>query len=180
MDALQQILRERPVAPDDIAAIDVEIPEFLTDMVPVHAPTTGLAAKYSLEYDVAAIALDGRAGIHQYTDEAVRRPDARALMERVRTIPTDGPLQSRVVLTLTGGEQLEETVTRAHGNPADPLTPDEILGKFHECAATSAPESQRDRIVDLCARLDALADVGELAEAIGGEPDPTEPDREGS
>ena len=41
MDALQQILRDRPVAPDEIEAIDVEIPEFLTDMVPFHAPRTG-------------------------------------------------------------------------------------------------------------------------------------------
>ena len=44
-------------------------------MVPYHDPQTGLEAKYSLEYDVATIALDGRAGIHQYTDEAVQRPD---------------------------------------------------------------------------------------------------------
>ena len=71
MDALQQILRDRPVAPDEIEAIDVEIPEFLTDMVPIHEPRTGLQAKYSLEYDLAAIALDGRAGIHQYTDDAL-------------------------------------------------------------------------------------------------------------
>ena len=31
----------RPVPPDEIEAIDVEIPEFLTDMVPIHAPQTG-------------------------------------------------------------------------------------------------------------------------------------------
>src|SRR5262249_54754004 len=122
MDALQQILRLRPVAPDEIAAIDVEIPEFLTDMVPVHTPTTGLAAKYSLEYDVVAIALNGRAGIHQYTDHVVQRPEAKALMQRVTVIPVNGPLESRVVLKLANGEQLEASVNRAHGNPADPLT----------------------------------------------------------
>ena len=43
-------------------------------MVPYHSPQTGLEAKYSLEYDLAAITLDGRAGIHQYTDDAVQRP----------------------------------------------------------------------------------------------------------
>ena len=131
---LQQILRDRPVAPEEIEAIDVEIPEFLTDMVPIHAPRTGLEAKYSLEYDLVAIALDGRAGILQYTDDALARPAAQALMKRVRTIPVNGPLQSRVVLTLANGEQLEATASRAHGNPADPLTEAEIVGKFHECA----------------------------------------------
>ena len=167
MDALQHILRRRPVAPDEIASIDVEIPEFLTDMVPIHAPRTGLEAKYSLEYDVAAIALDGRAGIHQYTDEAVRRPAAQELMQLVHTVPVSGPLQSRVVVSLKNGEQHEATVQRAHGNPADPLTEAEIVGKFHECAAMSAPEAQRNRVVDMCARLDSLDDVRELTEVLG-------------
>jgi 2-methylcitrate dehydratase PrpD len=166
MDAMQHILRGRSVTPDEIEAIDVEIPEFLTDMVPIHAPRTGLEAKYSLEYDLAAIALDGRAGINQYTDAALARPDAQALMARVRTIPVNGPLQSRVVLTLTNGEQLEATATRAHGNPADPLTEAEIVGKFHECAAQSATEAQRARVIDLCGRIEALGNVRELADAI--------------
>jgi 2-methylcitrate dehydratase PrpD len=166
MDALQRIVRRRPVTPDEIESIDVEIPEFLTDMVPIHTPRTGLEAKYSLEYDVVAIALDGRAGINSYTDVAVQRPAAQELMKRVKTIPVDGPLQSRVVLTLRSGEQMEESVNRAHGNPADPLTQNEILEKFNECAA-SASSRQRARVIDLCARLESLPNVRELAEAIG-------------
>jgi 2-methylcitrate dehydratase PrpD len=167
MDALQRILRRRPVQPEEIEVIEVEIPDFLTDMVPIHEPRTGLEGKYSLEYSLAAVALDGRAGIHQYADEAVRRPAARELMKRVQIIPLDGPLQSRVVLTSRDGEQLEETVARTHGTPADPLTEDERLAKFHECAGTLAPEAQRERIVDLTSRLDSLDDVGDLSRATG-------------
>jgi 2-methylcitrate dehydratase PrpD len=166
MDAAQEIARARPIAAEEVEAIDVEIPAFLTDMVPNHDPATGLEAKYSLEYSLAAIVLDGRAGIHQFTDDAVRRPEAQALMKLVRTVPMDGPFQSRVVVTLRDGEQLEATVNRAHGNPADPLTEDERLGKFHECAGTLAPEDQRDRIIDLTSRLDSLTNVAELAAAL--------------
>ena len=67
-----------------IETIEVEIPGFLTDMVPFHEPAAGLQAKYCLEYDVAVVALDGRAGIHQYADEAVQRPEAQSLMKRVK------------------------------------------------------------------------------------------------
>jgi hypothetical protein len=88
-------------------------------------------------------------------------------MERVKTVPKDGPLQSRVVVTLCGGEQLEGTVKRYHGNVADPLSEDERLGKFHECAATLAPQAQRDRIIDLTAQLDGLPDARELAAELG-------------
>jgi 2-methylcitrate dehydratase PrpD len=170
MDAIQRIVRERPVDPDQVELIDVEIPAFLTDMVPNHRPDTGLEAKYSLEYSVAAVLLDGRAGIHQFSDAAVQRPAARCLLERVRTVPVEGgPFESRVVVTLQGGEQLEATVNRAHGNPADPLTEDERLGKFHECAGTLAPEAQRARIIDLTTRLDSLPDVSELAAALAAD-----------
>jgi 2-methylcitrate dehydratase PrpD len=166
MDALQQIVRARPVPVDEIESIDVEIPEFLTPMVPFHDPTSGLQAKYSLEYDLAAIVLDGRAGIHQFTDDAVRRPEAVDLVKRVNTIPMNGPLESRVVVTLRDGERLEATANRAHGSPADPLTEAERLGKFHECATTLAGEEQRNRIVELTSRLDALPDVRELTAAL--------------
>jgi len=167
MDALQTILRDHPVDPAEITAIDVEIPEFLTDMVPIHQPRSGLEAKYSLEYDMAAIALDGRAGVHQYTDEALQRPEAQALMQRVNTIPMNTGLQSRVVLTLASGDAFEATATRSHGTPADPLSEDEILGKFHECASALAPEAQRVRVIDLCRRIDGLAEVRELTAELG-------------
>jgi 2-methylcitrate dehydratase PrpD len=166
MDALQHILRRQPAEVGEIDTITAEIPAFLTGMLPNHEPRTGLEAKYSLEYCLAAVALDGRAGIHQFTDDAIRRQPVRELMARVRTVPTDGPLQSRVVVTLRDGQALEATVNRTHGNPTDPLTDAERLAKFHECAATSAPEDQRERIVELCHRLDELADVGELARAL--------------
>ena len=167
MDALQNIVRRRPTTPDEIDGIEVTISDFLTDMVPYHAPQTGLEAKYSLEYDMATIVLDGRAGIHQYSDEAVQRPAARALMERVTTVPVVGPLESRVTLTLKNGEKLEETVDKSHGTPADPLSTDEILGKFHECAGTLIGKSQRNGIIDLCSRLEQLASVRELTAALG-------------
>ena len=166
MDAMQRIVRSKGVKAEDIETIEVEIPAFLTDMVPIHEPTSGLQAKYSLEYDMAVIAIDGRAGIHQYTDEAVQRPEAQRLMQRVKTIPTEGPIQSRVVVTLSDGSRFEETVNRSHGNPADPLSEEERLGKFEECAGTLASDAQRKKIVELTARLDELAHVGELTAAL--------------
>jgi 2-methylcitrate dehydratase PrpD len=141
------------------------------DNVPYHFPQTGLEAKYSLEYDLATIALDGRAGMHQYTDARVRRPEAQALMKRVECVPRPGdlgsvPLESRVVLKLKSGEEFEETVDRAHGSPGDPLSSTEITDKFHECAEAVAPQAQRDRVIALCGRLEHIGDLAEVADAV--------------
>ena len=71
---MQQILRDRPFEPRMSSRSMSRFPGFLTGMVPFHEPLTGLQAKYSLEYDLATVVLDGRAGIHQYTDEASGAP----------------------------------------------------------------------------------------------------------
>ena len=108
-------------------------------MLPYHQPRTGLEAKYSIEYDLATIALDGRAGLHQYSDDAVSRPAAQDLLTRVRYVPVEGDLreiklESHVVLTLKDGTRLEESAQQSHGNPQDPLSEEEVAAKFHECA----------------------------------------------
>lgn len=171
-DALQKIVRRRTINPAEIDSIVVSIPAFLTEMLPFHQPQTGLEGKYSIEYGLTAVALDGRAGLHQYTDEAVRRPEAQELMKRVRYEPVEGDfgsvkLESRVELRLNDGEVLEESVSLSHGRPEDPLSDEELLGKFHECAEALVGEKQRNRIVELCRRLDSLDDVSDLAGAVG-------------
>jgi 2-methylcitrate dehydratase PrpD len=172
-DALMTILERRPTAPDEIESIEIEIDSFLLPMVPYHDPQTGLEAKYSLEYDLATIALDGRAGLHQYSDTAVLRPEARALMQRVTTSPVEElrKPESRVVLTLKDGETLEESVNVSHGSPSDPLSDAEIVGKFHECAEALLPEARRRQVIELCGRLDSLGSVRELTDAIAGSRD---------
>jgi len=173
-DALQQLLKARPTAPGEIESITVEISDFLMTMMPYHAPETGLQAKYSLEYDLAAIALDGKAGFHEYSDAAVQRPEAREMMRKVAIVSKTGGLasarESRVVVKLKNGEVLEGAASRSHGSPADPLTRDEILGKFNDCASGIASQAERDRILELCLRLESVANVRELAEAVSFAP----------
>jgi len=166
-DALQKIVRSHPIAHDQIAAIEIEIPEMLMQFMPYHEPQTGLEGKYSLEYDLVAIALDGRAGLHQYSDAAVQRPEAQALMRRVAITPkTGGPLQSRVVVRLQNGETFEETANRAHGTPADPLTRQEVVGKFRECTEGLLSVERGEAVIELCDRLDRLSDIRELGKAL--------------
>ena len=170
-DAMQQIVRRDAPDPAQIESIEIVIPAFLMQNVPYHQPRTGLEAKYSLEYGVAVVALDGRAGLHSYTDAAVNRPEALDLVGRTTYVPVDdidrASMNSRVRVTLRNGEVLEATASTSHGNFVDPLTRDEVLGKFHECAEGLVPEAERDAVIDTCWRLDALADVSELAALIG-------------
>jgi 2-methylcitrate dehydratase PrpD len=166
-DALQKIVRQHAVKPGDIDTIEVIIPDFLLPMMPYHEPQTGLEGKYSLEYDLATIALDGRAGLNQYSDAAVRRPEAREMMKRVVTIPSTAPkLDSTVALKLKNGSSYTETVVKSHGTPTDPLSKQEIRDKFNECTEALVSPARREQLIDLCERLEQLDNVRKLGEAV--------------
>ena len=172
VDALAQILHDHPAKPDEIESIEVRLNDFLMDSKPYRSPETGLQAKYSVEYDLAAMALDGRLGLAQFTDEAVQRPEIRDMMARVTIVPVPGDLrttalESHVVVTLKDGRTHEATVNRSHGSPADPLTDDEVLAKFHECAEALVPEAEREHLIKLCSTMETLPDIRELTDVIG-------------
>ena len=55
-----------------------------------HRPRTGLEAKFSLEYAVAAVLLDGFPVLHSFTDHQVSRTRAVEIMESVSIEATPG------------------------------------------------------------------------------------------
>ena len=137
---------------------------------PYHAPTTGLTAKYSVEYDLAAMALDGRLGMAQFTDEAVNRPEVRDLMGKVDIELVEGvvgtvPLESTVTVVLDDGRTLQATNNMTRGNMGDPLSRDELLGKFAECTETLLKPPERDEIIAIVDRLETLPNITELTTA---------------
>lgn len=106
-------------------------------------PSTGLQAKFSLQYAVVAAALDGRPGFASFTDAAVRREDARALMERVRVRTTpggDGLLAGRVQadLALAGGDTPSAVVEVPLGAPGRPMSHEDLQAKVEDCAGPRA------------------------------------------
>jgi 2-methylcitrate dehydratase PrpD len=100
-------------------------------------PRTGLQAKFSLEYAAATALLDSYQGFASFTDQAVRRPEARRLMDLVDVRLSDGG-----DWLLAGEFEAEvhtvDDVLRARsrfppGSPQRPATRGELLRKVADC-----------------------------------------------
>lgn len=106
------------------------------------APETGLEAKFSLPYSIAAALLDGRPGLASFTDLAVRRPQARRLMECVEVetlVGGDGLLDGDLKLEVELGTATHRTVlSLPPGAPGRPPSDAELLQKLRACVGEGA------------------------------------------
>jgi len=132
-----------PIAPDAVEAVVVTAPEVTLRPLIHDRPTTGLQGKFSLQYAVAATVLDGAPGLGSFTDAAVARPEAQALLRRVevRRTPAGGDLLAGVVgveLRLAGGEMLADEVDQPPGAPRRPPTDAQLAEKIEGCAGARA------------------------------------------
>jgi 2-methylcitrate dehydratase PrpD len=162
-------LRER-VRPGEIAAIRCRtsagpVPRLWEPLAAKHAPPNGYAAKFSLPYLIATILVRGRAGLAEFSDEAVREADVLTVARRVtyEVDPTiDYPRQfvGDVEITLTDGRVLRERQDRPRGGPDAPLTRAEIEAKFRGNAGLVLPPARVDGVIRA---VDGLAGGAPLA-----------------
>lgn len=124
-----------------VTRIHVRTPAATLQPLVHNRPRTGLEGKFSLEYAIAAALLDGFPGFASFTDGAVQRETAQALVGRVEVDATHGGeaglLDGDLTLTvdLVGGERRSATVALPPGAPARPPTPAELAAKFAGCGA---------------------------------------------
>jgi 2-methylcitrate dehydratase PrpD len=100
-----------------------------------HRPPSAYGAKFSGPYCIAVGLLDGDAGLAQFTEERVTDADVLALAARIdfevdpeNEYPAN--YTGHILARLKGGEEYEEVQSCLRGGTRDPLTEDDIIGKF--------------------------------------------------
>ena len=126
-------------------------------------------ARVSIHHCAACALLLGLAGVPEFADATVFRPDIVSLRQKVRAV-LDASLPdgaARVIIQLTSGETFSEIVMAAKGSLADPLSDRDIEAKLRDGARLGGTDWDIDRIIDDVWHLDTLADVSSLMRAHG-------------
>ncbi|WP_338664791.1 MmgE/PrpD family protein [Pararoseomonas sp. SCSIO 73927] len=168
-DAMLALLARRPLGAEEIDTIEVVTSRAHAGTLRNAMPATGLEAKFSAQFDMAAAVIAGKVGLTELTDAFVQRPEVRALMARVTVSSTDeadpalpgaAPFDT-VRVALRNGERLEESVRRARGHAAVPLTDAELRAKFMDCLASVGEGRRAPALFD---RLNDIATLGAATE----------------
>jgi 2-methylcitrate dehydratase PrpD len=125
-------------------------------------------ARVSIHHCVACGLLLGTAGVVEFARETVARPDIAQLRQKVRA-ELDGEMPdgaARVILRLSSGEVLTETVITPRGSQAAPLADSDIEEKLREGVRTGRSDWDADRVIDAVWLLDKADNVGNLLQSL--------------
>jgi 2-methylcitrate dehydratase PrpD len=165
---LMELLAEHRIAAADIRSIRIGYLPGVQHPMIHHNPQTGLEAKFSTEYCMAAAAMDGTLTIESFEEESVARPAVRALMTKVTSyeIPDD-----KVYNGLTGYNDIEvETaagrfskhIERTPGSPDWPVSGAALEEKFLSCTRKALPGDAARKLLEAASQVAALDDISVL------------------
>jgi 2-methylcitrate dehydratase PrpD len=170
MAEMLRLVRLHDIKPAEVESVAVGGNSKMVTTLLHHRPGTGLQAKFSMEFGMAILLLERRAGLGEYTDEVVQRPDVQQMIGRIdfHVDPEAeragfAAMTSILEIRLKDGRRFSGRAQFARGSPADPMSFDEVADKFRGCAEFARwPRSKADAIVDLAANLEKAPDLRRL------------------
>ena len=76
--------------------------------------------------------------------------------------------QANIEVELVSGEKISRFVEKSLGNLNRPMTNQQLDHKFRDQAVLALPAQQVEQVIELCWRIDQLADVNELVQGACG------------
>ncbi len=170
---LLDLMNTAGISAADIATIRARTNHRIVNTLLAGLPRNPTEARFSMAFILAVIAIEGRAGLAEFTDAVLRRADVRAMMARVEHTAFDREVAgftnvtSFVSVDTKDGRRLEGRVDGALGSTLAPFTIDDATAKFGACAAHGGhPPEKTAMIPALVAALDRQENLERLCEAM--------------
>ncbi len=171
LDALLALREREGFDPGSITAIETDLPLVLSRNLMHPRPTTGMEARFSMEYCLAAAAAQGTLTLADFEGDAIHRDAIRGLMPRItmRGVPEPEdapPPPTRVTLRLADGKTLTETRTERRGSRENPMSAAEHDAKFRDCASHVLDAAGVERALTAIHGLATGGDAASLVDVL--------------
>src|SRR5882757_205244 len=171
MTELARLIQVGNIEASQVEKVDVGANHNMTTTLLHHDPKTGLQAKFSMEFCMAILLIERKAGLGQFSDKVVRRADVQAMMRKINFYVDPeaeragfDKMTSLLKLTLKDGRVITGQAAFGKGSPANPMTFDEAATKFRGCAEyVDWPQDKTEKIIALVRTLETAADISVLS-----------------
>jgi 2-methylcitrate dehydratase PrpD len=170
IDAALDLVERHNLSPDQVEGIHVSTGRTQLLMLRNARPQTGLEAKFSMQFAMAAALVARGVGLGELTDSFVRRPDVQAIFPRVSFTAIEetkegsnfAPADAVAITTRSGKTFASGPVEYAKGSHQRPLSRDELWQKFTDCLGAEFHETTKSRAFEKLTMLDRLNGAGDL------------------
>jgi len=168
------LVRKNDIKPGQVKQVLVGTNHNMPNALIHHEPKNELQAKFSMEFCMAILLLERKAGLEQFTDEVVNRADVQSLIRKIdfRVHPEAeaagfDKMTTLVEITLDDGREIKGRADFGKGSPADPMSDAELAEKFHGCAAwAKLDRAKADAVLGMLWEIETVADVNELTKLL--------------
>jgi 2-methylcitrate dehydratase PrpD len=176
MTEMQRLIRAEKIKAADVDFVEVGTNHNIPNALIHHHPTNNLQAKFSMEFCMAILLVEGKAGLGEFTDTVVNRPDVQAMINRIR-FGTDPEAEAAgydkmttiIKIHLKSGRVVSGRADFGKGSPSNPMSYDEVAEKFQGCADYAEwPKDRATKIIEMVRSLEAVTDMRSLTQLCGG------------
>ncbi len=176
LDGVFQLLGEHRLRDKEIAEVDVGTSERAMRVLAFSEPETPYQAKYSMPYCIAAAVVDGHVTLNTFTPAKFEDRNIVEARKKVKLSFPDVPIWpgladvgpdtefvgNPIAIRTTDGRSYSARVDIPRGDPALPLSDDELQSKYRDCARSQLRPDDIERSVGVVLGLETVADIGAL------------------
>ncbi|MFC4274849.1 MmgE/PrpD family protein [Achromobacter aloeverae] len=174
MTEMLRLIQANDIRADQVRHVRVGTNHNMPNALIHHRPKDELQAKFSMEFCMAILLLDRRAGLNEFTDAAVEREDIKAMIEKIDFVVDEVAeaagyhLMTTIIdIDLVDGRRISGRADFGKGSPAMPMSYDDVAAKFHENAEFAGMNRHAAaEIVELVSKLETLASMDELTRRL--------------
>jgi 2-methylcitrate dehydratase PrpD len=179
ISAILELAQEYDIKPDNVKEITAVISNNAIDLCePLEErrkPQLGIHAKLNIPFTLAVALARRKVVLGDFLPESLKDPAILQIASRVNyrlhhDPDISGDMSAEVEIKRNDGRQYTKKVQFAYGHPRNPMSKDDLITKFRDCARYSArplAENRIDKVIDLVNNLENLADVSQVIELLG-------------
>jgi 2-methylcitrate dehydratase PrpD len=160
IDGSIQLREEHRIEADQIVAVRLRVAPLVLDLCNKRNITLGLEGKFSIYHAGALGLVRGKAGLSEFTDEAVNDPAIKRVRERTGAV-ADANItedQAQIEVELAGGRIVTRFVEKSLGNLHRPMSDKQLEVKFRDQAIPVLPEAQIEHLIRFCWQIEDHSD----------------------
>src|SRR5467141_1364893 len=177
MTELMRLIEANNLHPDQVEKLDCGANHNMTTTLLHHRPKTGLEAKFSMEFCLAILLLERKAGLGEFSEPVVQSTDVQEMIGKINFYVDPeaesagfDKMESILKVHLRNGSVITGRADFAKGSPANPMSFDEAATKFRGCAEyAGCSKSKAEKIISFVRTLDSVPDMDVLAPLLSVE-----------